>query len=406
MKTLWLYDLKRSFPLKRFIITVLVAWTALFFFSQFFLEDMKEERLLEKLSIGIVDMDQSKMSHMLLSSFKGNPKFSALMDLKIGDASQIYNLYESGALTAVITIPSGFTKGLLHYENPPLSALVSPDHPLKAMILLEILSSYSDYTQSVDAATLGAYEVLSEAKIDRTALKKHNDLFSVEMVSFVLGRNQFFSYSTVDTFPATNSFLYFGAAILSMVIAFSSTGILSLVYEDIQAYCLQRYLMGSKSIFLWTISKIFAFSLLTTMLCFLISLPLFVYFVLSPILMAKLFIQIFIYALFYVSLLLFLGLLFFSQTASNLFSNLFVFLLGLVGGNFIPLPLMPKAVQNVSSFTPNYWTIRRILYTLSNKVSENFIVELYFLLLAFAFCLCTCAILSHFKERGALKSYA
>jgi len=34
----------------------------------------------------------------------------------------------------------------------------------------------------------------------------------------------------------------------------------------------------------------------------------------------------------------------------------------IVGGNFFPLQLMPKYVQNIAALTPNYWFIKSILY--------------------------------------------
>ncbi len=63
-------DLKRSIDIKRTLLTALAAVIALFFFVQFFSEDMTEDRLLERLNIGIIDLEESQLSQMLIQSLR------------------------------------------------------------------------------------------------------------------------------------------------------------------------------------------------------------------------------------------------------------------------------------------------------------------------------------------------
>jgi len=54
---------------------------------------------------------------------------------------------------------------------------------------------------------------------------------------------------------------------------------------------------------------------------------------------------------------------FFSNEESYIMiANIYVFISGIVGGNFIPLQLMPEEIRNISKLTANYWIIKGGLY--------------------------------------------
>ncbi len=380
MRHLLYYDIKRNFPIRRIILTIFVAWLTIFFFSHFFANDMTEDRLLEKLSIGIVDEDQSKLSSMLLDNFKKNKQFSSMMDLQISDSKKLNKKFQNGELTAVVTIPKGFTQGLMYYQNLPLSVMISDAQPLKAMILTEVLDSYSDYIQSVDSATLAAYEILAETDISKERLKNHNDLFSIKMVTFALNRNKFFSYKKIDTFPSTNSFVYFISAILCLAICFLSTGVIFAVYDDLKSFTLHRHKMYSTNFRTYIASKVISFSVVITLICILIFTPLTLKISISFLSILIVIAELFIFSMLYISIFIFIGLVLFSETSASLFCNLFIFLLGLLGGNFIPLSLMPKTIQNISAFTINYHVIRNLLLTISNLYSNH--INITFIILS------------------------
>ena len=361
MRHLLYHDLKRIVNIKRTLLTGLVAVIALFFFVQFFSEDMTEDRLLEKLHIGVIDLEQTELSRMLIQSFHSNDKFTALVEITKGDQKHVMDVYETGRLTAVITIPETFTTSLLHYENEPLQVIINPDHTLRASVFSEMLKSYSDYIRAVDASTYGLYTTLKEANFPQDQLKQTNDLYSLEMISTALGRNRIFSYSPVKTFPATTSGVYFGAAILVMISVFSSSGILPLVFEDLRLNCTQRYMTLNHNLVYWLASKLIALSLNATLLCFIIGLPIIFIFNMGLNQSLLLFIQILILNLCFASIALSLGFLIKNEASATVTSNLLYFVLGLAGGNFIPIPLMPKSVQDISAFTPNYWAIKTLL---------------------------------------------
>ncbi len=266
-------DLKRSIDIKRTLLTALAAVIALFFFVQFFSEDMTEDRLLERLNIGIIDLEESQLSQMLIQSFETNDKFTSLVEITVGSREDVLTTYDTGHLTAIITIPENFTTSLLRYENQPLDVILNPEQPLRTAVLGEMLASYSDYIKAVDASTYGLYTTLKSRDFPPEKLKQTNDLYSIEMISTALGRNRLFEYDAIDTFPATTSGLYFGSAILVMISAFSASGILPLVFEDLRLNCTQRYLTIHHNLSLWMFSKLIAMSLNASLLSSIVALP-------------------------------------------------------------------------------------------------------------------------------------
>lgn len=382
MRHLLYHDLKRSIDLKRTIVSALAAVIALFFFVQFFSEDMTEDRLLEKLHIGIVDMEKSELSRTLISSFQANDKFTSLVEIIEGSHNEVFEVYDTGKLTAVITIPENFTQSLLYYENEPLDVVINPEHPLRSTVISEMLHSYSEYIKSVDASTYGLYRTLKEADFPEDKLNQTNDFYSIEMISTALGRNRLFEYKTVDTFPATTSGIYFGSAILVMIAAFSASGILPLVFEDLRLNCTQRYMTLNRNLVPWVLSKLIAQGLNASLLCFIIAVPLIVIFDMDIIQSVSILIQIVSISLFYGALALVIGTVTANESSATVTANLLYFLLGLAGGNFIPLPLMPKSIQDISAYTPNYWAIKGLLGNIAQIDGSHFNTSLIFLMIS------------------------
>ncbi len=403
MRYLLIHDLKRTIDIKRTLAFGIAALLSLFFFVQFFSEDMAEKRLLETLHIGIVDNEESQLSKMLIDSFKTNDQFTSLVTIIVGTSETVGAEYDKGHLTAVITIPPHFTDSLLHYRNDALDVVLNPSHPIQSMVLEEMLRSYSDYIKSVDAATYGLYKTLESHDYPREEQLQINDLYSVEMISMALGRNRLFSYTLIDTFPSTTSIVYFGAAIIVIVAAYASTGILPLYFGDLKTHCLQRHLTIHTSLLGWVLSKLTATSIHTTLLCCMLALPLGLYFKLGLIQFGLLLFQVFLVSFLFSAITLMFGIVLKRESTATIASSLIVFVLGLVGGNFIPLPLMPKTLQDTSAFTPNYWAIRTLLQTLSDTQAANPTVLIWTICLILVATLFSASYLKHTLKTGGIR---
>ncbi len=93
-----------------------------------------------------------------------------------------------------------------------------------------------------------------------------------------------------------------------------------------------------------------------------------------------LFFQILVISLFFGALALLIGLITNNESSATVATNIIYFVLGLLGGNFIPIPLMPKSIQDISAFTPNHWAIKGILTNMAGLDGGLLQIALFFLI--------------------------
>lgn len=370
MRALIQKDLKLLPMGKRMVGMILFTWLTMAFLTFFFSNDMTENRILERMEVAVVDEEQSELSRMLIGSFHRNDAFSAMISIREGSKAEMEALYRQGDLTALVVIPPTFTTSLLHYENEPLEVWLNPDQPLKMTVFEQMLSSYSDYIRSVDAATYGLYTVLEEDGMERDRLNQINDLFSVEMISTALGRNRMFAYDPVDTFPSATSGIYFFWSIQVALIMLLSVAVGTGVAQEQQNHCLSRYKTISPRLLKPLLSKVITGMLYQGTLLSVVVLPLlFLPSIRQALTFRGVLLMVGVLA-FFNSLVVMIGALARRQDTAVLTGTVGSFLLMLAGGHFLPLPLMPLFVQKLAAVTPNYWILRAFI--LSTSPSANY----------------------------------
>ncbi len=345
---------------RKMLFTVLVLWTVLAFFTFFFSNDMTENRVLERIHIGVVDGEQSDLSAMLINSFHTNPSFSAMISIEEGDLATLTARYETGDLTALVQIPEGFTRSLLYYENKPLTLWLNPDQPLKMQVFREMMASYSDYIASVDAATFAFYNTLQDAGLPQDQLDQINDLFSVEMISTALGRNRLFVYDPVDTFPVVSSLEYFLWSVLIGASMLLSTASATAVALERQHKSLERLLTIDGAWIKPLVSKILVGTVYQLVLIACTLGPLLFFEPVRSLLSLERMALLVTAIVFFNGLAVALGALVTSQESALLTGTLGSFVLMIMGGHFLPLPLLPLSLQRLATWTPNYWFLRQV----------------------------------------------
>ncbi len=356
-------DLKLIIHPKRIILSFAFFILVYVLFSSLFSNFMVEKRLLDQVNIGIVDEEESFLSGMLIQNFEKNDQFSSLFSFIRGSEDELLTLYNNNEMSAIVYIPKSFTDSLLYYENTPLRMTLNPNFPLKNTVLESIMSSYSTYIKAVDVATYSLYNTLKTEGLGEVELDEVNDKFSLNMVMTALNRNTLFEYKTIDTFPSSTSKDYFLYSIIILIILFTATSGSSLLSKELSDSCISRYKVSGHNMFQFVSSKV----LVMTINIFLSLLP---FIAILKFLNKSLDVASFSFMvafiitviMFFTSISLLLGIIFNKHEMNMLFSTLVTLLLGIIGGNFIPIQLMPKFIQDLSSFTPNYWVLKNFLY--------------------------------------------
>jgi len=373
MKNLLIKDIKLMIQFKKLIVSFVVFLLIFALFAAMFSSFMSEKRILDQVNVGIVDEENSFLTAMLLDNFKQNESFSGLFKIEIDSEDKLLEKYHNNEFSALVYLPSDFTTSLLRFENTPMRMTFNPNYPLKNTVLSSIMSSYSTFIKSVDVGIYSLYNVLKDEGLDRSELNDINEKFSMNMVVGALNRNQLFEYKAIDTYPSATSIEYFMFSIMILIILFIATSGSSLFSDEIDNKSLQRYKASGGSMFKFSISK----ALVLSLNIFLTLLPMIAMMVFFN---KHLDFKTILYLLTFLSLVtlvfvvtsLTIGLLFSKYKVSLLMSTMVTLVLGILGGQFIPIQVMPKVVQDVSSLTPNYWILRTCLYMNQNLITEDF----------------------------------
>jgi ABC-2 type transport system permease protein len=372
MITLIKKDLKLIVNIKRLVLTLITFVFILGLFSAMFSNFMTEKRLIDKMQVGIVDKENSILTGMLVENFTSNEEFSSLFEIVLDDEEDLQDKFNNNDLSAIIYIPETFTESLLHFENTPLRMTLNSNYALQNTVLKNIMTSYSTYIKSVDVAIYSLYNSLKNEGLEPSTLNDINEKFSVNMVVTALNRGRIFEHEAINTFPSATSTHYFLFAIMILIIIFSASTGASLLSDEITNGCLQRYLMTGRSFIRFSLSKVVALyiNMMMLILPFIVIvkllneaielISLFIFFVFISLIM-----------LFFTVLSLTIGIIFNRKGLNSLFSTLLTLILGIIGGNFIPIQLMPKVIQDLSSLTPNYWMLRTCLFINNNQISKE-----------------------------------
>lgn len=360
-------DLRLLFSIKRTVFLLGLCLLVFFVMSTIYRDASLQQGVLDRVQVGLVDEENSAYSRLLLQNFQNNEAFSKLFSIEVASLEVLYNRFDQNELTAILIIPAGFTDALLRYENKPIQVLLNPHNTLKNEVLIATLSSFSEYVAAVDAATYSTWEVLGKT-LSPDALKRMNDLYSVEMIGFALNRQQFFDFKPIDTVPTATPQLYFLLSIMIILCSFLSVQSALQLNLELEWKCLQRFYVSPRQNLFFFVSKLLTVAahngLLILVLALAISLLLSI-----PIAPLLPFMGMTI-LLFTAIVLLVATLIPNRELLLNTLSITFV-IFAILGGNFIPLQLMPESVQTIARLTPNYWLLQLGLFQFYQATLET-----------------------------------
>lgn len=365
-------DIKLIINFKKILVIVLGFLTVFFIFSSMFQDYMTEKRLIDQLNVGIVDNEDSLLSGMLIGHFQNNEEFMSLFTIQVDTEETLLKKFNDNELSAIIQIPQGFTDSLLHFENTPLKIILNSNYPLQNTVLENIMTAYSTYIKAVDVGIYSLYHTLESEGLDKTTLNDINESFSANMVLTALRRNNLFEHEVIETFPSTSSSQYFIFAIMLLLIIFTATSGASILSDDIKNNVLSRYKVTGNHFMKFTFSKIIVIYL--NMLTLVIPLLVLTHFI-NPNIELSFFLTLIgfisLVIIFFTSFALTIGILFIKVDINLLMATMLTMVLGILGGNFIPIQIMPKVIQDLSAFTPNYWMLRTCLFLNNNHFSQE-----------------------------------
>lgn len=314
--------------------------------------DIKTEDLLH---LGVINKDDSSYSDLLLSYFNGSETFSSLITVILGEEGEIRKAYQNGELDIYIEIPEGFSQNMIRIEHSPIKVRINIEDTTKAILFQNILLSYEKYIAAVEVNAVGLYEIMELGGMDRKLIEEANTEISLDLIFTALGKEAFFTFREIDTFPATRVDEYYMISILVMALMYAGLYAGFRVLKEASLGTLTRVKTTGLPMLRFLSAKML---ILTCILSAFTILSL-------SILKGRWSIGILFtgisVTLFCVTVSLLLSALFSTVQRYILVGNLLVFYFIVIGGGIIPIQFLPQDIIKLSKFTPNYYILEGII---------------------------------------------
>jgi ABC-2 type transport system permease protein len=365
------FNLKSVVMDLRKVLLLFVLPTIVFLIIGVFLTTQKNiDHPTDKISIGIVDLEQSAISHMLMENITEETTLANLIDFLHLDWPEAERTLKNGEITAFVVIPENFSTGLLQMENPPLQVVYDGKQSIEFFIIHQTVESFSKYVTYVEICTASQYYALIDLGFSSSEALAINDRVSFQLIMDTLGRKNLFSTTPIYDFPSVSSFVYHGVSILTLIMFYTATlGALSLLDEK-QLKIVSRVRLSSVGLFRYYLFKVLVYASITTFWMF--GMVLFIQKMLSlstNLLLLFLFISMTSFCLnaFFLIISEWIG----NRESYLSFSSFLIVVFAFIGGTFFPVVLLPYTLKTVTSFSPNLIVAKQIIFGLNGQLSAE-----------------------------------
>ena len=321
--------------------------------------DKETEKQKNIVTFGVVDLDESVYSKMVISYFQGTESFAKFASLKIGTEEELKKMFAAGEVAAYLVLPQGFADGLMMGTDTKIKAIIDSNQTMISVILSNMLDSYDTYITKVQENAFALYELFKVEGLTGEQLRKANFDTSFNLVSKALGREELFETEEVATVPHTPIYEYYTWAIITVLIQYG--GILSgavLLREITSGTYIRLRIVGKSlrnviagvvvsSTVIWSVILLGALKGITHVAK--LSFPKEGYaFLFGTIVLASLFFSL-------------LASICKQKNAYMLLGNMSVLIMGILGGVVIPISLMPTRFVCYAKGTPSFWMIYEMI---------------------------------------------
>lgn len=310
-------------------------------------------------TIGIVDNEDSDLSHMLVSYFAVNEDFNVFVNVKEGSEKEIDDSFRAGELDMYFVIPEQFTEDMIHMRNTPVKAVVNSADRTKAVIYKNLLDAYSNYITSVEVNIEALTFIMREEGYEASDRTSENISISWELAFTALGKDDFFERVDLERTSGVALVDYYIYSVLMLLILYGGMITGYRVLSERKSLVSIRLKSCGVSAVSQCLSKIFVsavfMSVLFILICVFMSSLGNIYFSGSGFLL--IIAGVFIACTFFTVLALVIN----SKSTYCFVTNMLILLMTILGGGIIPVMYLPESIRQVAQFMPNYWFISAML---------------------------------------------
>jgi ABC-2 type transport system permease protein len=372
-------DCKEFFDNKKRIVGILIVLIILIIGTYCNMTNQTQKKQEPVVQFGVVDMDDSDYSKLLLKYFKESESFSSYINIIQGSKEEINKAFKEGKLDIVLTIPEKFAENMIYLEHLPVKVVINTTDTTKAIFLKNILESYEKYISAVEINCVTLYDTMSKSKMDSKLIDKKNIEISYDLIFTALGKEEFFRYEEIGNFPSTTILNYYLSAILAILLMYSALYVGFQLMKEKQEGTLRRLHTTGLPISTVLFEKIiFSATVIFTITMITYLLPKFAQ-------GAPINIKIAIFYLCFIILCISFAILisgiFHKIQNYMIIGNFISFLFIIIGGGIIPIMYLPTELVNLAKLTPVYWFINLSLL-IQNGIEQGAFIKLILVLLA------------------------
>lgn len=322
--------------------------------------------------IGILDLDNSKYSKLLLDYFAENDLYASYIQIVTGTKDELDEKLRNNALDMYIVVPKDFVQNIVKIIHEPIMVRLNANDTTKAILMKNVLQGYEKFVAAVEINCVTLYEVMELSKMPQTVIDQKNVQISYELIYTALDKDIIFNdrlVTDIKTVPLLNYFIY---ELVYLVICYIPITLgLSLIRE--RQFCIHRRLLTTgSSMFLMLMGKMLvfvgAFELIFIAYSFIN------YFINGSgfTLQAACFICLFLCCVSTFHVLM--SAIIKNISTYLLAMNLFVLFGAIIGGGIIPFAYLPEGLSRVTKYTPNAWFLKMMIrlssYESNLKITE------------------------------------
>lgn len=350
------YDTISLFRLKRLLFIPLGVLVMILASVGYAKQNQPEADMTEnKIIIGVVDEDNSIYSKLILSFLEDNDVFADYAHIIYGEEDALIKDLKADHLTLLIVIPENFASNMIRIKNMPVRVTINSSDTTKALLVQNLLSSYEEYIKAVQINCVTLYDIMEQDGLPQELIDSKNMEISYDLVSTVLGKNDFIERIVVDEIVNIPLSRYYGYELLFLIILYVSMACGIRIMKEQRAGILVRLKTTGVKTYWFLIEKLLLYSIIIWLLfagIYAVRTIVFLY-------------QFSMEALLFCAMA---GALFasFSIAFTSFFSSMQSYLLAanminifvlVIGGGIIPILYLPQSMISIAKFTPNYWFI-------------------------------------------------
>lgn len=181
---------------------------------------LQDKQWVEPFSVAIVDEDNTFETKLLMKQYQESEELQNVLSFNKTDAGEASELLGANKIAGIVIVPDGFTKGIRHGKNIPVSVIGNPERPFQAELLKQVMVSNANLISSAQSGANAAFHYLRKMGLPSDEFRTYRDTIITDFTLQALNRNKIYETETLSALGGITSLEFYsvsGVLILLMI---------------------------------------------------------------------------------------------------------------------------------------------------------------------------------------------